>query len=245
MPGIIDVLLILVFGLVTFMVANEGAWGACLMTVIVLLAGLIAMNYFEPIAASFPASWSFRADFIALVGLFASVIGLLRLASYKIAPDEVDTPEAFHEIGRWGAGALCGWITTCFLLAALHTAPMPREFLGFKPERKNLLNVIAPDRQWLGFTQYASNRGFSTMEVLPDGSRRKRLFDGPYYTVPGSEQERWPSFPMRYATRRAALAGSGGVVPTGDGGVPPAPAGGTPVPGGGTPLPAPSGGPDF
>jgi hypothetical protein len=57
----------------------------------------------------------------------------------------------------------------------------------------------APDRRWLGFVQYVSEH------VLYRG----RIFDGPVWDVPGANPPRtdvWPSFPIRYATRRADLA---------------------------------------
>ena len=41
-------------------------------------------------------------------------------------------------------------------MTALHVAPLPREFMGFRPERKNLFDFAAPDRQWLALTQYVS-----------------------------------------------------------------------------------------
>lgn len=224
MIGVIDVLLVLVFGGVAFAVANEGVWSAVMTALSVLLAGLLAMNFFEPAAGflvntvGLTGAWEFRADFIALVGLFAVFVGLLRFVTYKLSPFDFETPEGFNELGRWAAGGFAGWITMSFLLAALHTAPMPREFLGFTPERRNLFNLVAPDRQWLGFTQYCSNNAFATIETVSvDGEppiRVRRLFDGAYLNVPGSSQKRWPSFPIRYATRREQFAGTGGAVDT-------------------------------
>jgi hypothetical protein len=82
------------------------------------------------------------------------------------------------------------------LLTALHTAPLPRSFVGFSPERSNFFDSLAPDRQWLGFTQHVSEK------VLNTG----RVFDGPKFSMPGTDQEYWPSFPIRYATRREDIA---------------------------------------
>ncbi len=257
MPGIIDGLIVLVFGLVAYLVASEGIWTAVMMTIVVILSGLVAFNFFEPAAELLQnnglAGYAFQLDFVMLVGIFAACVGLLRLALFQLSPDEVETPEAFGEMGRWAVGGLCGWITTCFLLAALHTAPMPREFIGFAPERKNLLNVIAPDRQWLGFVQYCSNAGFGRRQTVVIGSETRivtRTFDGPYIAVAGSEQEQWPSFPIRYATRREAYAGGGGSGGGGGAYVPSQPAGGGGgggEGGGGNPAPPPTGPtvPDF
>jgi hypothetical protein len=116
------------------------------------------------------------------------------------------------------------------LLTALHVAPLPREFIGFQPERKNLFDFAAPDRQWLALTQYASESSLQTLY----GPR----FDAPRFErIPGDPQtmQAWSSFPIRYAHRRDLLASGGLTTTTGS-----APPGNAPPPtqapqGGGTP----------
>jgi hypothetical protein len=78
--------------------------------------------------------------------------------------------------------------------------------MEFRPERANLFNMIAPDRQWLGFTQYTSENVFAA----------GRIFDGPVsdFIDDNSDDNRntiWPSFPIRYASRREQFA-SGGLI---------------------------------
>ena len=48
--GGIDILLLIILGLVTWSVASEGIWGASLTSLIVIFSGLLAMNFFEPVA---------------------------------------------------------------------------------------------------------------------------------------------------------------------------------------------------
>ena len=113
------------------------------------------------------------------------------------------------------------------VLTALHTAPLPREFIGFKPERKNLFGMVAPDRQWLGFTQFVSEgvlgRGFPigfdapTADFIDDPNNKDRN------TV-------WPSFPIRYAHRRQLFATGGFGMPMGAAQPAAAPAPPAPVP---------------
>jgi hypothetical protein len=88
------------------------------------------------------------------------------------------------------------------------TAAGAEEFIpGFRPERRNFFNALAPDRQWLGFVQYVSRKS------LPRG----RAFDGPRFSA-GDYQDTaatpqyWPSFPIRYASRREQI--SSGVTTT-------------------------------
>lgn len=207
MEAVFGILLVLVFAAVTYIVASEGAFGAGVTFLCVLFSGLLAMNFFEPLAnfldSGISAMQSF-SDLVALVGLFALFTFLMRLATDNLAPTELEFDVRVYQVGRWLLAAATGYVTMAFLLTAIHTAPLPREFLGFAPERKNLFDVDAPDRRWLGFTQHVSEK------ILGRG----RIFDGsdgrsiPYVTTNDPETPRiWPNFPIRYASRRDDRAG--------------------------------------
>ncbi len=204
----IDILLLAILGIVTWCVASEGAWGAGFIFVSVLLAGLLAMNYFEPLATfltnniASSGAWRQRWDSIALVGLFVAFIFLFREVTVRIAPAYMQVHPLVHEIARWSFALMTGYIAMAFLLTVLHTAPLPREFGGFTPERANFFGAVAPDRQWLGFTQYVSEKS------MRNGTMG-HIFDGPEYTFPQHQNSVWPSFPIRYATRRGQAAAGG------------------------------------
>lgn len=209
----VDILLLIILGVVTWVVASEGAYSAGLTFVCVLFSGLLAMNFFEPVAVFLQnhiftsPTWAARCDVIALVGLFAGFVFALRAATEYLAPTFIQVHPLVHELGRWGFGVLTGYVTMAFLLTALHTAPLPREFLGFTPEparRSGPLGSLAPDFQWLGFTQHVSERVFSQ-------SGGGRIFDGPRFRA-GDIEGVWPSFPIRYATRRQMLAAGASAV---------------------------------
>ena len=242
--GIIDIILLAIVGGVAFMVSNDGAWSAGVTFVCVVVAGLLAMNFFEPLAimlsAAVPNS-THRWDSICLVGLFIALVFLLRLLSERIAPTYIQVNGLVDQAGRWVFGAAAGYVTMAFLLTALHTAALPREFLGFKPERKNLFNMVAPDRQWLGFTQYVTEKAFARFDrnvgVSKDSKPLPHAFDATFLPVEDYPNSIWPSFPMRYAMRRDMLFG-GAAIPQP---VAPAPRP-APAAGGGGPAPAPVGG---
>lgn len=205
-------MLLVVWAIVTWCVAGEGAFGAAVSCLVIVLSGLLAMNFFEPFAAFAQSNlmgsgaWPYRWDIIMLVGLFGGLVFGLRTLMEKLSPRYIEMSGLAHEIGRWSFGLIGGYVTMAFLLTALHTAPLPRNFMEFRPERANLFNVIAPDRQWLGFTQYASENVFAA----------GRIFDGPVsdFIDDNSDDNRntiWPSFPIRYASRREQFA-SGGLI---------------------------------
>lgn len=204
--AVIDILLLLIFGGVTYCVAGEGAWGAAITAFCVILGGLIAMNFFEPICDNLLGQnyyWQARLDLIVLVGLFGGAVAGLRAGADYLSPTYIGVHRLLHESARWACGALAGYVTMAFLLTALHTAPLGREFMGFKAERGNFFGM-SPDRQWLGFTQWTSEWVFS--------KSTKRIFDGPEKIMgdPGVVTNTvWASFPIRYASRREIGAGGG------------------------------------
>ena len=222
----IDIILLAVLGVVTYLVASEGIWGAVINFFLVVFAGLLAMDFFEPTAQflgkSLPA-WNNRMDFIALIGLFAILVGLGRWASVYLSPAQIEINSNLYQVGRWVFAFATGYVTMAIFLTSLHTANLPRNFWGFEPERKNLFGLASPDRQWLAFTQHVSE----------DVCRGRRPFDAMVYQVPGTNDEAHKftlsTFPIKYASRREkAYGGTGGSAPP----PPVAPQGGG---GGGTP----------
>ncbi len=209
----IEIVLLIVVGVVTWLVASEGIWGAAQTFLCTLLAGLIAMNFFEPLANSLRgAVGDPYADIVALLGLFIGMTFALRLGTEQLAPRYIQVIPMLDTVGRWAFGAVTGYLTMAILLTALHTAPLPREFFGFKPERNNFFGS-APDRQWLGFTQYVSEKPLSRA-ILKDKFGNEEViithsFDGRYEKIGDPTKpfpnKFWPSFPIRYAMRRERL----------------------------------------
>ncbi|MAT15739.1 MAG: hypothetical protein CMJ46_10785 [Planctomyces sp.] len=197
---IISLILLVILAAVTWSVASEGPWGATIMFFSVVMSGLLALNYFEPLAASLssalPGTWQMHADFLSLLGIFTVSLVLFRVATLYLLPNYIEVHAMVFEGARWFFGGLTGYIAMGFILLSLHTAPLPREFLGFRPEAKNFFGATAPDRQWLGFMQYLSERNFAKFGT-------PRIFDGREETgVVGVDNTIWPSFPIRYASRR-------------------------------------------
>lgn len=204
----IDLVALLVFGIVTWCVASEGAWGAASLFFIVLFSALLAMNWFEPLAAFLESNvarstfWRMLWDVVALVGLFSGLVWIFRTTAEQLSPRFIYMHPVVFQFSRWTCGALTGFVTTAFLLTALHTAPLPREFSTFTPEparRSGPVLQTQIDYQWLGYTQYVSEKIFSK-------GPRGRIFDGHRQQIGNHPNRIWTSFPIRYATRRESPA---------------------------------------
>jgi hypothetical protein len=235
--------LIAIIGVIAWLLSTEGVWGAASTLLCVIVSGLIAMNFFEPAAmylTHFVPAAAAYADFVCLVGLFAGlVIGLRELTEY-LAPVDIRVPDLLDTIGKWGFAAVTGYVTMAFLLTALHTAPLPREIFDFRPETPVFFG-IAPDRHWLGFTQYVSEHSLQREITSMDPATGKpysgpNIFDGMVRKIGDAENTVWSSFPIRYAMRRSQIEKGefvGGVA--GASKTPPVPqpsGGGAPTPGG-------------
>lgn len=234
----LDLALLVILALVAWCVAGEGVWGAALVFLSTLLGGLIAMNFFEPLAnlLSTGGSWDWYWDFFCLIGLFAGSVTLLRMATEALMPLYVEVLPLLYDVGRWLLGAATGYLTTAFLAVALQTAPVPLEALGVQPDlREKLLFGLGPDRQWLAFTQYASEKVYRSGRIF-DGEQAPAIPEK-WQQAGDFEKERlmltWSSFPMRYAARRREFLRSGGAppIPASAAPLPPAPSGGGAPPG--------------
>lgn len=201
----IDILLLAVLAGVTWFVATEGTWGAATVFLSTLLAGLLAMNFFEPLAAtleqSVPAGMAYW-DFVALVGLFAALVFGFRAAGEYLMPTYVDVPVVLHNSLRWLLAAATGYTVVAILLTSLHTAPLPRSFLGFNPgpTRKQFFG-LGPDLQWLALNQYVSERSLRGSGPMFDEVSMERIAGQPNTAATFS------TFPIRYAMRRSLYSG--------------------------------------
>lgn len=207
----IEIILAAVVLGVTWLVASDGPHGAAITFVSVIISGLLAMNFFEPLALFLTNNiagsyeWQHRWDVVALLGIFSGGVFAMRSLGERLLPTYAELNTLVYELARWGFSLATGYATMAILLTAMHVAPLPREFFGFAPEQKNFFQIAAPDRQWLGFTQYVSES--SLKRVLPGGA--VPIFDGtaaPRIPEDPGTTQIWSSFPIRYAARREQFA---------------------------------------
>lgn len=184
----------------------EGLWGNLVRLVNVVLAGLLAMNFFEVLAGwleSLAESYRYLWDFVALWAIFAGALMVLRTATDFLSRYKVRFSVIVDRVGGAILAIWVGWVFVCFTAATLHTAPLARQFLfgSFRPEQRMFYLGLAPDRQWLAFTQSVSRGCFAQSSSAEGGDAQRQIFD------PRGE------FMSKYATRRAelesAVSGSG------------------------------------
>ncbi len=196
----------------TYALTSEGLWGAALMFFNVLFAGMIAFNFYEPLAALLDKAginWGF-SDTLCLLALFIVTLVALRLTTETLAPAMVRFPMPIYHAGRLIFGLAGACVTVAILLVAYECAPVHKKlFTAFEYDAKPPFGA-GLDHQWLGFFQRETGSVFSQYNAgSPDPfhtygqGQRIKLFDPraewlinhqnarPYGTenVPRSEEE--------------------------------------------------------
>jgi len=203
----ITLLLFFIFAGCIAALYTEGMWGNGVRLINVVTAGLLATNFFEPVAdwlegcSTNFATFTYLWDFLAFWGMFGLFMIIFRLATDEISKVKVRFMKIVDRIGAVVFSAWIGWVMVCLTATSLHLAPLAREFLfdSFHPEQRAQSNY-APELKWLGFMQKQSRGAFcrtpgeEDFRVEPAWKEdRTRTFD------PRSE------FMPKYATRRANL----------------------------------------
>jgi len=212
MSFLLPLLMFLIFVACVAVLYTEGMWGNAICLINVTTAALLATNFFEPVAAwleGMGPTYSYVWDFLALWGLFAVFMTLLRLGTDLLSRVRVRFLKIADRIGSTFFACWVGWVMVCFTMMTLHAAPLARNFLGgaFRPEQRMFLMGLAPDRRWLGFVQKQSRGAFcrsvgedDDLDVRP-GWKTQWTEDETRTFDPRSE------FMPKYATRRANLEG--------------------------------------
>ena|SRR5688572_17322234 len=152
MAWLLNLCLIIIFLVCLLMSLASGLWGNLIMVFNVLLAALIATNYFEPLAGWLDGqmpSYTFLVDFIAMWLIFSLSIVVLRAITDTLSRVKVRFKKPVELVGGLVCGGIVGWLMICFSLFSLHTAPLGVTFLGggFNPGA-NMFFGMAPDRSW-------------------------------------------------------------------------------------------------
>jgi hypothetical protein len=148
----------------------QGLLTAFAMLVNVFIAGLVAFNFWEPIAAELDQSLHGTfvegyEDWICMIGLFCVTLTVLRLITNVIAANEPEVQPIVQQGGAAVCGALTGYLTAGFIICAMQTLPLSADFLGFNSKVEYVSGVrrfLPSDRVWLALMQRGSLGPLST-----------------------------------------------------------------------------------
>lgn len=186
------ILLVLFFFLVAGALWFTGLWGSTLTLVNILISGLIASAFFEPVADRIEnmnettLQYTFLIDFVCLWAIFFVSASLIRMLTDSFSAIRLKFDIVTEMVGRTLMSLLAAWFFICFTSFTLWTAPLPIPEGGFQVEDRN---VMAPDAVWLSLIHSRSKGaladyktsmlfGESEEEMHPDDEELDcRVFD--------------------------------------------------------------------
>ncbi len=180
--------LILIFIVCVAFLWNEGMWNNTLTLLNILLAALLATNYFEPVADLLEEripTWTYQLDLVAIWGIFVVAFSILRATTDQLSKTQVKFKLPIEQVGRVLTAAAVGCFMMGFTHVTLHTAPLSRTaFRGSfqaKYASKDFLGM-APDQWWLIYVKHVSKNGLAGSEfdpqnafILKYGARRQNF----------------------------------------------------------------------
>ncbi len=202
----LTLVLFLLFLIVAAAMWFQGLWNSILTLVNLLLAMMLAFNYFEPLADLIErqdGSYTYLVDFLALWGVFVVSFGLLRIFTDMLSRKRVAFDFWTETVGRSMMAVWVAWLFVGFTCASLHTAPLGPHPMGFQrgPASGNFLGM-APDRGWLAFMQSRSRGALARGESNP--ARRSPLPQDQNVDARVVDPE--SRFILKYYQRRANFA---------------------------------------
>jgi hypothetical protein len=201
----LTVFIMLAVGFVYF---KEGLFTALTMCCNVFIAGLVAFNFFEPLANLLegPLADSFLAGFedaICLIVLFCLTLGILRLITNNLANALID----YHQLPQQGGGTvfglLTGYLVAGFMICVLQTLPWHEHFMSFDwqySESDSMVRqLFPPDRLWLALMRRAGAYPLSNEEDLKAKADENK---DSYYYDRSITFDKYGTFELRYQRYR-------------------------------------------
>ena len=190
---------------VAYAYLREGLFTACTMAVNVFLAGLVAFNFWEPLASTLDPMLAGTflhgyEDAFCLSALFSLVLGLLRTLTNNLAGSRVEYQGWLQSGGAILFGLITGYLASGFLVCMLQTLPWHENFMFFEPKYETgpehlFRHVLPPDRVWLGLMHRAGAYAFSN-HADPKQAASALYYDR-YITF-----DKYGNFELRYARYR-------------------------------------------
>ncbi len=155
-----------IFGLVFFasmaMFVREGLWSNAISLINILISGLVAFAFYGPLAIYFDemlaGEYTYVLDFVTIWVLFTVTMLVCRSLTGVLSKTRMRFKHPIDPVGGPLVGLIAAWALTAFVLATLHTSPMPKEAFGgglvhSDADISSTSSITAPDLAWLRFVE--------------------------------------------------------------------------------------------
>ena len=159
---VINIFAFLLLAGVAYAHLGEGIYGSLIVLVLSVIAGVIAMNFYGPIAMflivrRLPwAGFGHYAEAILFLLLYGgSLLGLRALFDHMLT-ERVRFPVNVDRVGGVAIGLVIGIVTVGAFIFACQMMPLNKQFLGYS--RKRAVLGFGPDAAYLNAMHHLSTR---------------------------------------------------------------------------------------
>lgn len=147
------------------MMVREGLWSNAIALVNILVSGLVAFGFYSPLTVyldeMFDGQYTYVLDFVCIWGLFVVSMVVCRTVTELASRTRMRFKNPIDPIGGPAVGLIAGWAMAAFVMATLHTSPMPKDAYGGSlvydaSEVDNAFFLTSPDIAWLKFFERVS-----------------------------------------------------------------------------------------
>lgn len=161
-----------ILGIVFFasfaMMVREGIWNNLLTMIMIMISGIVAFGYFQPLTRYFDekteGSYTYLLDFVVIWFTYIIVMALLKVFGKMMSPKKVKFLEGFDLYGGVAIALFSAYLMTGMVLATIHSAPLVHNVFDNRfvmgETRKEVESTIAstsvitrPDLAWLGLME--------------------------------------------------------------------------------------------
>ena len=156
----VNIVLIALVAMIAYWWANQGLFSAIIHLLCVIVAGAIALAFWEPLTVGLLLHGNAFDNYawgVSLVGLFVVALLLLRLATNKLIPANVDLPHWANLSFGFPVGAASGVLTIGMLIIGIGFIQSEREIFGYvgtaRSARTGQVGEVG-SRMWLPFHKW-------------------------------------------------------------------------------------------
>jgi uncharacterized membrane protein required for colicin V production len=144
------------------MMVREGLWSNTISLVNILISGLVAFAFYSPLAIyldeMLDGQYTYLLDFVCIWGLFTVTMLVCRGVTGFASGTRMRFKYPIDPVGGPLVALVAAWAMSAFVMATLHTAPMPKDAFSGRliysdNEVESKLAIWAPDLGWLRFVQ--------------------------------------------------------------------------------------------
>ncbi len=165
---VFNLILIAMALLIAYWWANQGLFSAIIHLLCVIVAGAVSLSMWEPLTTGFMlrgGAFDGYAWGVSLIGVFVVTLLVLRIATNKLVPANVDLPHWANLAFGFPVGAASGVLTVGILVLGLGFIQSGSKMMGFAGwSRQSNGKVVEVDTLWVPFHQITDGF-YSTLSV--------------------------------------------------------------------------------